>query len=655
MLAVLLYHAELPWMPGGYLGVEVFFVLSGYLITSLLLSEWWETGRVNLGEFWLRRARRLLPALFFLLAATALFSLLFLPDEVAGLRGDVAAAGGYVTNWYLIFNQESYFEFVGRPSLLQHLWSLAIEEQFYLLWPLLFIGWISLLRSRRGMALVSLAGAATSAVLMAALYVPDLDPSRIYYGTDTRASGLLLGCALAFAWIPARRTIKARANRTMSLDLVGLVALGALIWLFVNLDETQPFLYQGGFVLIALVTAALIGVVVHPQASLMPGLLGWGPLRWLGLRSYSLYLWHWPIFAVTRPELDVPLDGAPLLLLRLALTVAMSEVSYRYVETPIRRGLLGKQWSAWREAQGTQRRLLSARFTGATSIGVGLALLLVAGLAGARPPATPDYLLVSEINTAMEPDGYGLVSGDFGQGETLTPTETATPALTLIPSPTETATIEPPAPTVEGESTPVIPGMPACPTPIEPTSTPTATPRPPTHTPAATLSPTPTTAYPPLDPPAGHIVAIGDSVMIGAARQMQKEITDLEIDASVSRQVANGVALLKARRQAGRLGDVMVIHLGSNGTFTAKQFDQLMAELKDVRRVVFVNVKVPKRWEGSNNKVIAEGVARYPNTVLFDWRAASAGHPEYFAPDGVHLRGEGVRLYTRLIGGSVGR
>src|SRR5918992_2342578 len=205
VIAVLLYHAELSWLPGGFLGVEVFFVISGYLITALLLTEWWQHGRVDLKRFWIRRARRLLPALYLLLAVTLAYAVLFLPGEVAGLRGDVIAALGYVTNWYLVLGNESYFEAIGRPSLLKHLWSLAVEEQFYLLWPpVLALGLgVGATRWReRRVLLVALAGAAASALLMALLYRPEVDPSRIYFGTDTRATGLLIGAALAFAWTP---------------------------------------------------------------------------------------------------------------------------------------------------------------------------------------------------------------------------------------------------------------------------------------------------------------------------------------------------------------------------------------------------------------------------------------------------------------------
>src|SRR3712207_2714816 len=192
--AVLLYHAGLAWLPGGFLGVEVFFVISGYLITALLLAEWRVYGSIDLREFWLRRARRLLPALFLLLFVVLAYAAVFLPDEVAGLRGDVLAASTYVTNWYLIFVNEPYFEAVGRPSLLRHLWSLAIEEQFYVLWPLALTAGLLMWHKWRLLGAIIACGAA-SALLMGFLYEPGEDPSRIYYGTDTRAAGLLIGAS----------------------------------------------------------------------------------------------------------------------------------------------------------------------------------------------------------------------------------------------------------------------------------------------------------------------------------------------------------------------------------------------------------------------------------------------------------------------------
>ena len=405
VIAVLLYHADLSWIRGGFLGVEVFFVISGYLITTLLLTEWHQQGRINLVAFWLRRARRLLPALYLLLVVTLAFAVAFLPGEVARLRDDAFAAFAYVTNWYLILGEQSYFETVGRPSLLQHLWSLAVEEQFYLLWPLLLtVALWGLAPSRRWqrsrLALyIALAGAAGSALLMAILYQPGGDPSRIYYGTDTRVAGLLVGAALAFVWAPGQLPRWAGRIRPLLLDVAGLVALGALVWFYLWLDQYQPFLFQGGFTLVALATAVVILVAVHPHTHLGSHLLGWRPLRWIGLRSYSIYLWHWPVFMLTRPELDVPFTGLPLLALRLATTIVLADLSYRFVETPIRTGAFGRAWRALREAQGARRWRLGAYWSGVVGTGATFCVVLGLALAHAQPSAPPSYLSVESIHT----------------------------------------------------------------------------------------------------------------------------------------------------------------------------------------------------------------------------------------------------------------
>jgi peptidoglycan/LPS O-acetylase OafA/YrhL len=631
VIAVLLYHAGLHWFPGGFLGVEIFFVISGYLITALLLAEWRQRGCVDLKAFWLRRARRLLPALYLLLVVTLTFAVLFLPDEVAGLRSDAIAAFGYVTNWYLVLGHQSYFETVGRPSLLQHLWSLAIEEQFYLLWPLLFAVGMSfgIVRWRRSrLLLIALAGAAASALLMAILYSPLVDPSRIYYGTDTRAAGLLIGVALALLGVPGRASDKIgnhaaqhhRPRRTrelgglrrrwgwtvpLLLDFAGLVALGALIWFCTWLDESQWFLYRGGFAVVALTTAVLITVVVHPRARLGVGLLGRQPLRWIGQRSYGIYLWHWPVFMVTRPELDVNITGLPLLALRLTATVALAALSYRYVETPIRRGALGRAWRALRESQGSRRRYIGAAWAGAVGTGAVFSVVLGVALAHAHAPDPPSYLSVESVHTEAPDTGP----------ET---TDTAAPVTTM---PETTKDAEPPA---------TSPGTAGAQTGTAPTVAP---------------------AVAPVS--GGRVTAIGDSVMVGAAGELMRAIKNPEIDAEVGRQAADAVAILQQRRAAGKLGDVVVVDIGNNGPLSTEQFDEMMRELSGVRKVVFVNVKVPRPWEQTNNDVLAEGVQRYPNAVLLDWHAASAGRPELFVPDGFHLEFEGQQLYADLIAAQV--
>jgi peptidoglycan/LPS O-acetylase OafA/YrhL len=575
VIAVLLYHADLPWIRGGFLGVEVFFVISGYLITTLLLAEWHQQGRINLVGFWLRRARRLLPALYLLLVVTLAFAVLFLPGEVARLRDDALAAFGYVTNWYLILGEQSYFETVGRPSLLQHLWSLAVEEQFYVLWPLLlsvaFWGVSSRRRwRRRRLALfVALAGAVGSALLMAILYQPGVDPSRVYYGTDTRVDGLLFGAALAFVWVPGKIPRRAERVRPLLLDVAGLAALGAIVWFYLRLDQYQPFLFQGGFALVALATTVVILVAVHPRTHLGPHLLGWRPLRWIGVRSYSIYLWHWPVFMLTRPELDVPITGVPLLALRLVATIVLADLSYRFVETPIRTGALGRAWRALREGRGVQRWRLGAYWSGAVGIGATFCIVLGVAVAHAQPPAPPSYLSVESMHTE---------GSDVAESET---------------------------------------------------------------DPAADA---------PAGPAKDPITLVGDSVMLGSAGELERALDNPAFATDVGLQPMGVIEILKKRRAAGKLGEAVVVHAGDNVPFTPEQFDEMMGLLEDVPKVLIVNVKVPRPWEELNNEVLDDGVRRYPDkAVLVDWHAASAGRPELFEEDGIHLQPEGQRVYADLI------
>jgi peptidoglycan/LPS O-acetylase OafA/YrhL/lysophospholipase L1-like esterase len=334
VLAVFLYHAGIGWIPGGFLGVDVFFVISGYLITSLLLSERQRTGGVRLGQFWLRRARRLLPAAGVLVAVTMIVAAIVDPERLTELRGDAIASLAYVANWHFIFEHQSYFDQFQRPSLFRHLWSLSVEEQFYLFWPLAFAAGISLL-GRKRLALGVLAGAAASLALTWILFDPN-DASRVYYGTDTHAAGLLIGVALALVWAPWQLQ-RARPGRWCGpvLDAVGVIALGYLALSFLQVHDYDLALFHGGYLWLAVASAAVIAVVAHPTARL-GGLLARPALVWLGLRSYSFYLWHWPVLALTRPGLDVSLPRGILIPLQLLTVLALADLSYRFVELPFR-------------------------------------------------------------------------------------------------------------------------------------------------------------------------------------------------------------------------------------------------------------------------------------------------------------------------------
>lgn len=714
VLAVLFYHADVVWLPGGFLGVEIFFVVSGYLITSLLLAEYRQHSSINFKQFWQRRARRLLPALFAMLIAVMAFEVIFLPDEVASLRGAVAAAFTYVTNWYLIFQQSSYFETIGRPSLLQHLWSLAVEEQFYLVWPLIFAFLLTRLKTR-GAMLFLMIGAVASALWMGVQYQPDADPSRIYYGTDTRAAGLLLGAALAFVWMPRGDEIKSRIG-SWALDLVGLAAFGGLIAAGLLLSEFDSFLYQGGMFVVGAATVLVIAAVVTPQSPLFGPLLSFNVLRWIGQRSYSLYLWHWPVFMVTRPQLDTTLDGTPLLLLRLGITFVLAEISYRVIETPIRQGGLGKAWENWHNTHGARRWGIGLATLGTLAILTAGAFSLGSAVINAQVPAEPDYVLAAP-DGGIAPDAQEIASND-----------PASVADTFVANPV-TAAITEPQDVTSSEMTSVSLIVPVIPDPLTDTSIKlepqiiqdswvqmirsTRTPlvnsiqtnidelrqdridngprvaripppcnaacqvrveflqlkegmihpaKQPAHiiprkimsapltTASGAIAPRSQSAEPPPAPPESiQVLAIGDSVMLGASNYLRRAVSAIEVDAKIGRQVSAALTILQERSDAHLLPPIVIVHMGNNGTFSAQQFDQMMAILRDVPHVIFLNNHVPRKWQEPNNLALAQGVMRYPNAKLVDWNGTSASHPEWFWADGIHLRPDGASVYTNLI------
>ena len=311
---VLLYHAGVDWMSGGFLGVDAFFVLSGFLITSLLLGEWAKTGGIALRSFWARRARRLLPALFLVLGGVAVYARVYArPSELSSLRLDAFASLGYVANWRFVFSGQGYFDQFAAPSPLRHMWSLAIEEQFYLVWPVLLLGLLHLFRDRArqlALAVVTLAG--LSLVVMLWLYEPGHDPSRVYYGTDTRAQSLLIGAfvAVAAGGIP----VLGRRVRNW-VHGAALVAVCVLGWMWCTANESSTWLYQGGLTVAAVAIATVIVSVTQRRSGPLGAVLSLSPLVWVGTISYGLYLWHWPIYLAMTPAWT-GLDGAGLVLAR---------------------------------------------------------------------------------------------------------------------------------------------------------------------------------------------------------------------------------------------------------------------------------------------------------------------------------------------------
>ncbi len=381
--AVLAYHLGAGWAPGGVLGVAVFFTLSGYLITDLLLSGFDTFGFLRLKKFCMARARRLLPPFLVMLVVVVAWVTIFDPDQLSHLRGMVVASVLYVSNWYLISEQMSYFARFGPPNPLGHLWSLAVEEQFYLVWPfMVFIG-LKIFRPRRSfslqrgrLALVTLGLAAVSAIAMAVMYSPGIDTTRIYEGTDTRAFGLLFGAALAMVW-PSRRigrTLATKVPVRRGLDVLGAVGLLVIVLMIWKTNDYGPFLYRGGLVLLSVATVLVVAAIVHPDSRLGK-IIGCRPLRWIGVRSYAIYLWHFPIIVLGAAH---PQEAPSLLraLIMTALTVALAALSWTFVEDPIRRGALRRMWANLRSGAWVSGISGTRTAAGLTA----LALLVVAGI-----------------------------------------------------------------------------------------------------------------------------------------------------------------------------------------------------------------------------------------------------------------------------------
>lgn len=427
VIGVLLYHADLGWIRGGFLGVDVFFVLSGFLITSLILEELDRSGRVNFGRFYLGRARRLLPALLLMLIVVGAIVAIWYRDAAYQFARDSLASALYVNNWWYIATDLSYFESIGRPPLLTHLWSLAVEEQFYLIWP--FIAFLAYRSFRRkGVGILALLLALLSTAWMIALSVsqglPDFaDPSRAYFGTDSHAMGLLIGAALATFWRPGRLSATVTPGARALITAVGIAALLTVAVFFVFVGEYTPWMYRGGFLALAAIVAALIAAASHP-ASPLGGWMGSQPWRYLGQRSYGLYLWHWPVFMLTRPILDVPFDGFGLLVLRLAITLGIAEISFRFLEMPIRRGVIARWWSQARTTGGrTLRRARVISIAIITALVAAVALIAVSLAQAQEPTAAADVAAAIGTETEVTIDG---------PGEEPTPTTSPSPGATVV-------------------------------------------------------------------------------------------------------------------------------------------------------------------------------------------------------------------------------
>lgn len=679
VLAVIAYHLNLNWAPGGLLGVGIFFVLSGYLITDQLLSEWRRSRSVDLAGFWIRRARRLLPAMFLMLACTALWLLLFDRSRLVELQGDFASAVLYFNNWWLIYHEVSYFESFGPPSPLGHLWSLAIEEQFYLLWPLLLVVGVKIAPRRGRLMLLLLGGALISALAMAWIYVPGLDPSRVYYGTDTRVFALLIGAALAAAW-PSEGLGERMSRRSRTwLDATGAFSLALILWMIGTADEYGQFLYYGGLALLSVLSALAIAALAHPSG-LLARALGSRPLRWIGVRSYSLYIWHYPVIVLTSPAGDTG-DVQPVrMLLQLTVSFALASLSWRFVEEPIRRGAL-KNWRArLRAAPARGKRvasgvalcalcLLAVSFNGAL-IKSAATMPVYADSHSPSGESVPERTPVeqkpgttegdkpasekpdsgaAEGTKATEPPGQsgaGSVegakpsesSGQSGSGdaEGVKPSESSGQSGAGGEEGSKSA--EQSGQTGAGGAEGAKPSEPSGQSAVGGAEG------------VKPSKPADKPAKPKPGKGAGKgITAIGDSVLLDAAPYLEKLLPGIVIDGQVGRQMTHAQEVVEAMIASGTLGNRVVIELGTNGSFNSKQLAKLIETIGDKREVWLVNVRVPRKWQNTVNSALNKAAAEYGNVKLVDWYSASKGQDDFFYKDGVHLKRQGAEFYASML------
>jgi peptidoglycan/LPS O-acetylase OafA/YrhL len=598
VIAVVFYHFSPNTLPGGFLGVDVFFGISGYLITRLITEEFLRRGRIDAPAFYRRRARRLLPALAFLLAAVSTAALIW-RDQLATVRAGVLSTAVFGGNWWLVFDHQSYFVSTGRPSMLQHLWSLGVEEQFYLVWPLITAATLAAGR-RRGMdprrmvsrlCAVAVGGAVASTALTWLLadldHVPyGNDGSSLYYGTETHCMGLLLGAALGAWSAQAARSaqpfnvadhrwpILPPVWLERAIEVSGAVALVLLAVLTDQLTRTSHTLYRGDFLLVGFLVVVVIAVATRAE-SLVGRLLEIRPLRWIGVRSYSIYLWHWPITVITRPGIDTTMPIVLDQLLRIVLTVGLAEASYRYVEAPVRRLGFRPAVSAAAERVREQWRRIPPPVGVAGPIALAV-LSLVGALVVVIGPAAPTPTAAAGANAGGRHLSLAVGSATQSGGGT-------------------------------GDAVPH-----------------------PTHLP--------------------KLSGFGDSVMLGARAALAQKFGG-SIDAQIGRQPDPILADALARARRGTLAPLVVLHVGNNGLIDPSVLSQTLRAMSKVRLVLVLTDHLTSAdyWRDPNNKTIKRVVPKFANARVVDWNALASTHRDWLDQDDLHLIGAGEAAYARII------
>ena len=555
VIAVVLYHLGIDWIPGGFLGVDLFFVISGYVITRLILDSIESANGLDLKEFYAARVRRLLPGLVILIIVTSVFIAFFAPDAIRRFITDVPFVLTGTNNWQLVAVNQDYFQAIGRPPLLQHTWSLAVEFQFYLIWPiiLLFIWRRFGKRVVRRVALV-IATFSGTALFLFSLQADNATAGRIshiYFGTDTHSLGLFLGSALAVSWIPRNLSPKISQRAQDFIDGIGVFGFIGLLCIFLFIDQSNTALYQIAFPLAGLFGCATIISIVHPASRFSP-ILSNRLFLWIGQRSYGIYLWHWVVFQITRPGADLTGNLLALNVARVLVVLALADISLRAIEIPIRKGIVQN----WFRGMKYRTKIMQKR----QRIFVSSVMAFIVLMTGSSVALAwqRDQSIIVEIKPELE-----LPNSVISENQT-------------------------------------------------------------------------------------GLWVTGDSVILGIRNKLAMQEDIALINARVGRQIGELITAIEEDKP--RVGSSpIVLNVGNNNAVSREDMVKLMELLKDQPKVVVVNTSVPRTWRDGNNKIISEVVSGYPNAALVNWAEIAENHPEFFAPDGVHLIEAGSDVYIASI------
>jgi peptidoglycan/LPS O-acetylase OafA/YrhL len=557
--AVVFYHLGFAWIPGGFLGVDLFFVISGYVITRLLLDSIERSGGLDLRGFYKARARRLLPPMIFMIVVTGLYISIWAQDSVKRFLTDVPFAISGTINWWLVANEQDYFEAIGRPPLLQHTWSLAVESQFYLIWPVILL----LVLKRFGKKVIPFAALLIALISASVLFYVSLqldassDVSHVYFGTDIHSVGLFLGSALAVSWIPQNFKVEVSARAQNFIDFIGVFGFIGILATFLLIDESSPTAYKIAFPLAAMFGVAIITSIVHPASRFAP-ILQNRVLIWIGERSYAIYLWHWVVFQISRPSVDLVGEDWALITVRILIVLALADISLKLVELPIRSGAV-EYWF-----KGMKYRTAAIR-------------------------KKQKVLVISSISMVLLSLSILSTNAIFSSNRLAQALEES---LTAVPTITETETA--------------------------------------------------------LINPSQAIWLTGDSVILGIRSALSEIQPIIVVNARVGRQAPE--LLEEMRKDVEKAsGATIVLNLGNNDLLNRDTVREIFTLAQASPRVVVVNTAVPRPYRDANNQLVNEVAQEFSNVKVVDWNSISQDHPEYFAPDGVHLVPTGVSAYVLAI------